>query len=159
MSAHYSIGSEIKSMDDLRAIFPTGKAGEMNWCLLSTSGVHGDYQTLDEAGRVEDDGYVLPQEVTVLVIQPRLVCMRCGLSPTSSSHPRWLRLLHRRQGIPRLPMLPLDHYTGGAYQVAEQLLERSPTLIVEAAIDRLIAKGHRVFALVPQIPWPPSGGS
>jgi hypothetical protein len=93
MSAHYSIGSEIKSMDDLRAIFPTGRADERNWCLLSTSGVHGTYQTLDEAGRVEDDGHVVPHEITVLVIQPRLVCMRCGHIPYEPEDEPWLRKL------------------------------------------------------------------
>jgi hypothetical protein len=93
MSAHYSIGSEIRSMDDLRAIFPTGEADEMNWCLLSTSGVHGTYNTLDVVGRVEDDGYAVPHEITVLVIQPRLVCMRPGHIPFEEADAPWLRRL------------------------------------------------------------------
>jgi hypothetical protein len=93
MSAHYSIGSEIKNMDDLRAIFPTGEANGINWCLLSTSGVHGTYEALDDAGRVEDDGYVLPYEVTVLVIFPRLVSMRCGHIPYEEVDAPWLRRL------------------------------------------------------------------
>jgi len=52
-------------------------------------------------------------------------------------------------------VLPLDCYTGGAYEIAEQLLEQSPPGIVEKLVDEAIAEGHRVFAVVPCIPWRP----
>jgi hypothetical protein len=50
-------------------------------------------------------------------------------------------------------VLPLDHYVGGAYEIAEQLLEQAPHGVAEQLIDEVIAEGHRVFALVPHIPY------
>jgi hypothetical protein len=50
-------------------------------------------------------------------------------------------------------VLPLDHYTGGAYEIAEQLLERAPPGVAERMVDEAISEGHKVFALVPSIPW------
>ena len=34
-------------------------------------------------------------------------------------------------------VLPLDHYTGGAYEVAEQLLEQTPAGVAERVEQRL----------------------
>jgi hypothetical protein len=50
-------------------------------------------------------------------------------------------------------VIPLEAYEGGAYEVAEQLLEQSPTPAIEALIDEAIGEGHREFALVPHIPY------
>lgn len=79
---HYSL-FEIESMDDLRALFPSGEADELNLCLFSTSGVHGTYRTIEECEASlakprdqwgEDDS----AELTVMVLHPRLCTLRFG---------------------------------------------------------------------------------
>lgn len=87
---HYSIGPEIDSMDDLRALFPGGEGDSLNWLVLSTSGVHGHYGTLDDEPEIED-GEPVEQTITVLVIQPRVVYMRCGTIPYEPEDEPWLR--------------------------------------------------------------------
>ncbi|WP_132074688.1 hypothetical protein [Anaerospora hongkongensis] len=62
----------IYSIQDVKAIFPTGKANAENWLLLSTSGSNGVYTTLDDIEAGEGQG------ITVLIIQPRLVCIYQG---------------------------------------------------------------------------------
>ena len=57
---------------------------EMNWLVLSTSGVHGSYTTLDELD--------LPDDITFLVIQPRLVVLHYGNVTVRNEEDRtWLR--------------------------------------------------------------------
>lgn len=91
--SHYTVNDSIHSVDDLRSIFPTGEADEMNWCFLSTSGVHGSYTTLDdlEAGP-EDDGYEWTS-VTVLVVAPRMVRCNYGHIEVGKEDIPWLRRL------------------------------------------------------------------
>ena len=81
-SAHYSVmrkapGAE--GMAALRGMFPYAKADEMNFVLFSTSGVHGTYNTIEDAERYlngeDDEGYA---EVTFVIVHPRLVAMRYG---------------------------------------------------------------------------------
>lgn len=62
-------------MEALRQLFPDGKADEMNAVLFSTSGIHGSYATIED---VEAGGEDSPEDVTFVVIQPRIVCMRYG---------------------------------------------------------------------------------
>lgn len=62
-------------MEALRTLFPEGEANELNACLFSTSGVHGTYCTIEQ---VEDGGEEAPKDVTFLVVQPRIVCLRYG---------------------------------------------------------------------------------
>lgn len=75
-------------MSALRQIFPSGKADEMNFCLFSTSGVHGMYTTIEEAehaytlrliGEKDESGeeYGEPS-VTFLIVHPRICCLRHG---------------------------------------------------------------------------------
>lgn len=82
-SAHYSIlrnASGLDGMDALREFFPEGKADEMNAVLFSTSGVHGTYNTIENAEAyvkaTSDDTY---NEVTFLIVQPRIVALRYGV--------------------------------------------------------------------------------
>lgn len=74
-------------MAGLRDIFPDGQANEMNFCLFSTSGVHGTYATIEEAeawvvrGQPSDKEY--PEDggvdgVTFLIVHPRICCIRHG---------------------------------------------------------------------------------
>lgn len=66
-------------MQALREMFPDAEANELNAALFSTSGVHGTYCTIEEVEedmqRTVRDG---PRDVTFLVIQPRIVCLRYG---------------------------------------------------------------------------------
>jgi hypothetical protein len=72
------------AMAALREFFPNGEAGELNLVLFSTSGVHGTYGTIEEAeadigrGNKDEDGDECTPEVTFLVVQPRICCLRYG---------------------------------------------------------------------------------
>lgn len=69
---HYNLIDVPRSlgMQLLRDIFPDGDAGDLNFVLFSTSGVHGSYQTIEET-KIGDD-------VTFLVVAPRLVRLHYG---------------------------------------------------------------------------------
>jgi len=72
-------------------MFPTGEADEMNWCFLSTSGIHGTYRTLDDIEAPDSDDS--PSRITVLVVAPRMV--RCGYGDieVAGEDVPWLRRL------------------------------------------------------------------
>ncbi len=79
--AHYNIfGTRDEyGMAALRQIFPEGQADELNFALFSTSGVHGMYNTIEEA----EEHLQKPTEetsgsVTFLIVHPRIVCLRYG---------------------------------------------------------------------------------
>ena len=82
-SAHYSVIRKqlgIEGMDALRGMFPDAKANELNFVLFSTSGVHGTYNTIEEAERfLICDDVECSSEVTFLIVHPRLVAMRYGV--------------------------------------------------------------------------------
>jgi hypothetical protein len=88
--AHYNI-FRFHGIEALRKIFPDGEANDLNFVLFSTSGVHGHYMTIEDCEaslakygvrewqkneHVPDD-YCSP-EITVLIVHPRLVCLRYG---------------------------------------------------------------------------------
>jgi hypothetical protein len=97
--AHYSVwhldsnngktDSEI-GMDSLRRWFPAGEANDMNFVLFSTSGIHGTYTTIEdiESGLLKYGDDFEPEDdwpedwhgkdLTALIVQPRIVCLRCG---------------------------------------------------------------------------------
>jgi hypothetical protein len=83
---HYSI-DRIQSLADLKDVFPEPIADEMNFCLFSTSGVHGTYTTIEEA-EAEPDG-----EVTILVVHPRTVTLRYGNIPVDAESAPYLKAL------------------------------------------------------------------
>lgn len=84
--AHYNIfgADDEQGLDGLRAMFPGGEADSMNFVLFSTSGVHGMYTTIEEAeavwknGGKDEDGEDGCADVTFLIVQPRIVCLRYG---------------------------------------------------------------------------------
>ena len=61
------------AMEALRLLFPNGKQdiNRDNFILFSTSGVHGTYNTIEDAERYNG-------EVTFLVVHPRIVSLRYG---------------------------------------------------------------------------------
>lgn len=69
-------------MNDLKEFFKDSEPNEMNFVLFSTSGSHGTYTTIEEAAKVyledlPEEDFGLP-EVTFVLIQPRIVCLRYG---------------------------------------------------------------------------------
>lgn len=71
---HVPYGS---GMEVLREWFPEGEANDMNLVVFSTSGVHGTYQTLEDAEGDLAKGE--EAEVTFTIYQPRLVTLRYGV--------------------------------------------------------------------------------
>lgn len=89
--SHYSLQStQIKTLADLRAYFPKPVADEMNFCLFSTSGVHGSYTTIEQA---ETDPDEYGNDVTVLVVQPRRVMLAYGNVPVTPESAPYLKAL------------------------------------------------------------------
>lgn len=97
----------VMGMKNLRALFPTGTPDELNVVMFSTSGVHGTYTTIEEVEASiarygdgatfdgdEPDDYVQPI-LTVLVMQPRLVCTRYGSVLVEAADIGWLKELRR----------------------------------------------------------------
>lgn len=76
VASHYTV-KDLESMEKIRAVFPEGKADSMNWLVLSTSGVHGSYTTLDELEAERGDPNH-GQLITALIIQPRLCVLHAG---------------------------------------------------------------------------------
>jgi hypothetical protein len=97
-SAHYSVlrlKKNANGMGALRCMFPDGKADELNFVLFSTSGVHGTYNTIEEAEQyisgLDDDGI---SEVTFVIIHPRLVAIRYGAcNPKNNADIEYLKQL------------------------------------------------------------------
>ena len=76
--AHYNVyrlSNDDLGMSALRELFPHGNADELNFVLFSTSGIHGSYETIEDAESI-CTGERIP--ITFLVIQPRIVSMRYG---------------------------------------------------------------------------------
>lgn len=81
-SAYYSVmrpASGFSGMQALRAMFPDGTADAMNVVLFSASGVHGTYNTIEDAeAHIAHPGENTFAEVTFLIFHPRLVSLRYG---------------------------------------------------------------------------------
>lgn len=104
-TAHYSVlclrrERGVSGMDALRAMFPNGEADDMNAVLFSTSGIHGTYSTIEEAeawvlrGERDEYGDEGPDDVTFLIVQPRIVCLRYGVcEPKTAEDFAFLRKL------------------------------------------------------------------
>jgi hypothetical protein len=81
-TAHYHVFEGIKKISDLKTIFPEGKADDLNWAFLSTSGIHGSYISLDDLEKDPDCAECVDEEgnctITVLVLHPRMCCIKFG---------------------------------------------------------------------------------
>jgi hypothetical protein len=90
---HYNIYNEV-TMEDIRQIFPEGRANKLNLILFSTSGIHGSYTTIEDVEK--DRGLGL----TVLIFQPRRVCMIYGvLYDLSDSDIEYLKRLRESNTV------------------------------------------------------------
>lgn len=96
-SAHYSIMRLNRGeggMDALRGMFPDAKADNLNFVLFSTSGVHGTYNTIEEAEKRINGDKEHITEVTFLIVHPRLVALRYGVcNPETPSDIDFLKAL------------------------------------------------------------------
>jgi len=97
--AHYNIFevTEDLAMDALREMFEDGEANDLNFCLFSTSGIHGSYVTIEECEQFvlegNDEGWA---GVTFLIIQPRICCLRYGnCYPKTDDDFRFLKRLRQ----------------------------------------------------------------
>ncbi len=88
---YYAV-QKIKSIDELKRLFPQGIADPMNVVLFSTSGIHGSYTTIEELFKPGEDGFV-PDKITVLVIHPRTVSMRYGEIKVAKEDLEYLEIL------------------------------------------------------------------
>jgi len=94
--AHYSIYRTAPALAEgaLRKMFPDGEANEMNFVLFSTSGVHGSYMTIEDAhANVASASEDEPTDVTFLIVQPRLVCLRYGNVTVTDENVEYLKKL------------------------------------------------------------------
>lgn len=77
---------ELRSMREVKAIFPSGQADERNWLFVATGGYHGTHRGLNEAEKVlrgDPEAYSGTMEngktfVTVLIVHPRLCVIKYG---------------------------------------------------------------------------------
>ena len=93
-------------MKVLKEWFPDGEANELNVVLFSTSGVHGTYTTIEdvEAGlrkygdepTFDSEGWpddYAGNEITILIVQPRICTVRHGNVKTTISDISFLKKL------------------------------------------------------------------
>lgn len=90
-STHYSVLRLAHGEDGiaaLREMFPDAEANELNFVLFSTSGVHGTYNTIEEAEKAinGDDPETYFTEVAFMIVHPRLVTMRYGVCDPESQN-------------------------------------------------------------------------
>ncbi len=118
---HYNVFGCTKTEDGmtgLRDMFPAGVANDLNFVLFSTSGVHGMYTTIEEVEAMLDGSwptkypdeykdyndnreegeplYVGPDDVTFLIVHPRLCTVRYGnCRPTDVEDIAYLKRLRQ----------------------------------------------------------------
>lgn len=86
---------KLESIEDLKRLFPEGKADGDNICLFSTSGVHGSYTKIEDLSFEPDEEGHINNKITVLAIQPRRVNTAYGEIEVSEEDIEWLKLLRK----------------------------------------------------------------
>jgi hypothetical protein len=93
---------EIRSMQEIYSLFPNGIANKRNWIILSTGGIHGSTNTIEDAEyilRGEDlDEEPLPNGrtlITVLIVQPASCMLLWGEIQVNMEDLNYLRKLVR----------------------------------------------------------------
>lgn len=103
MAPPYTV-AQLQTIEEVKELIVTADK-QMNWLVLSTSGVHGTYATLDqiEQNMIEDDEDPHYQEraldengnimyfITVLIIQPRRCTTYYGHVQIQRTDIPWLR--------------------------------------------------------------------
>lgn len=83
---------KLKSIEHLRELME--KVNELNFCLFSTSGIHGSYVKIEGLFIPNGEGGII-DEITVLVIRPRLVSMFYGTIKVQPSDVEYLKELRQ----------------------------------------------------------------
>ena len=93
---------EVRSMQEIREFFPNGIADERNWLFLSTDGIHGSKNSIEDCEyilRGEDKNqHPLPNGktlITVLIVQPKFCILRWGEVQVNMEDLNYLRKLVR----------------------------------------------------------------
>lgn len=93
---------EIRSMQEIRELFPHGIADRNNWLMCSTGGVHGSSDTIDECeyvlrGEMKDKAPLSNGKtiITVLVVKPRDCILMWGEIQVNMEDLNYLRKLIR----------------------------------------------------------------
>jgi hypothetical protein len=68
----YSLFLMLGGIEALKELFPDGEATREKFALFSTGGAHGDYQLIEDC----EEG--LTEVLTVLIVQPKLCCLKFG---------------------------------------------------------------------------------
>lgn len=92
MPAYYDMEEARWTFEELAAFFEAGSSGkpdQLNWLFLSTSGVHGSYVTLDDLEK--EWGKAEHQEITMILVCPRIVHMKWGTLSIKREHIPLLR--------------------------------------------------------------------
>jgi hypothetical protein len=109
---HYSIFNEKNGMSLLRELFPSGECNDLNFVLLSTSGVHGTYTAIEEIEESlkkygEDPDFLsdcsddsvpddyCPPDLTFLIVHPRTVTLRYGNARVSTEDIEFLKRIRK----------------------------------------------------------------
>jgi len=93
---------EIRSMQEIRDLFPNGVADRNNWLMCSTSGPHGSSDTIDECeyilrGEVRDKAPLSNGKtiITVLMVKPRECILGWGEIQVNMEDLNYLRKIVR----------------------------------------------------------------
>lgn len=103
-------GEELRTVKELREIFPDGIANEYNWVFCSQQCFHGDSTTLDEVEEIILGGKKAKARpidgkwsITVLVVCPRTTCLKYGYIEIGIDDVEFMRSLVRTT----LELLPI----------------------------------------------------
>ena len=89
---------ELRSMREVKEIFPENKADHLNWLFIGTQGAHGTYASLDDIEAIlrgkDEDSKALSNgkyPITILVVHPRLCILKYGEISVGLKDIEWLR--------------------------------------------------------------------
>lgn len=99
-TTYYSVmrsSSDEESLGLLRQLFTEPIDFSLNFLLLSTSGVHGSYATIEDCEAELRETGVIESDITFLVVQPRIVGLRYGnCKPRTQEDLDWLKSIREK---------------------------------------------------------------
>lgn len=91
----HKIQKSESNVEFLKFFFAEGEANYMNFVLFSTSGIHGSYLTIEDIEKLIKDEPEKIHELTILLIQPRKVCIFYGQIEVTSEDIEYLKKLRQ----------------------------------------------------------------